>query len=192
MREPEPETIARAKAGALAAFEELVRAAQADVWRFAYHLTRDRAAADDVTQETFLRAYRAIGSYGGQSRFGSWLLRIAHNCAVDHHRRNRREVPVETAPVVQEDQAATGVGRAELRAQIHGALRALRLELREPFVLIEALGYTYRETALILGVPVGTVKSRVHRARALLIDALGLQDAAGERDPSLASRGSPA
>jgi RNA polymerase sigma-70 factor, ECF subfamily len=191
VREPEPETIARAKAGALAAFEELVRAAQADVWRFAYHLTRDRAAADDVTQETFLRAYRGIGSYGGQSRFGSWLLRIAHNCAVDHHRRNRREMPVETAPVVQEDQAAAGVGRAELRAQIHGALRALPLELREPFVLIEALGYTYRETALILGVPVGTVKSRVHRARALLAHALGLQEATG-RDRTLASRGSPA
>ena len=71
MREPEPETIRRARAGDLRAFESLVREYQGDVWRFAYHLTRNRTAAEDVTQEAFLRAYRGLDSYKGQAKFRS-------------------------------------------------------------------------------------------------------------------------
>jgi RNA polymerase sigma-70 factor (ECF subfamily) len=171
VREPEPETIGRAQAGDLRAFESLVRDCQADVWRFAFHLTHNRFTADDVTQETFLRVFRAIGTYrGGQSKFSSWLLRIARNSATDLYRRTRRED-------LREDPAASGktpvaASGPEDRVRIEAAIRRLPDDLREPFVMIEVLGYDYREASAILDVKLGTVKSRMHRARAALIAAL--------------------
>ena len=91
MQEPDPETIRRAQAGDLECFEALVRGCQADAWRLAYHLTRDRTAADDVTQEAFLRVFRAIGSYRGEHQFASWLLRIVRNCVTDSYQRIKRD-----------------------------------------------------------------------------------------------------
>jgi RNA polymerase sigma-70 factor (ECF subfamily) len=89
VQDPDPRVLARARAGDAAAFEELVRTYQADVFRFAWHLTRDRTAAEDVTQDAFLRAYRFLGSYRGDSKFSSWLLRITRNCAMDALRRQK-------------------------------------------------------------------------------------------------------
>src|SRR6266566_8531166 len=77
MRDLDPRTLERARAGDLHAFEELVRAYQAEVFRFAWHLTRDRSLAEDVTQETFLRTFRFMGGFRGEQRFGSWLFSIA-------------------------------------------------------------------------------------------------------------------
>jgi RNA polymerase sigma-70 factor, ECF subfamily len=178
VREPEPETIDRAKKGDLRAFESLVRDYQADVWRFAYHLTRNRATAEDVTQEAFLKAYRGLGSYKGQAKFTSWLLRIVRNCAVDAYRKTRKETPTER----QQERAdrPSPSPAAEERVRINQAIRRLPLSLREPFVTIEVLGYSYQEAAVILGLRVGTVKSRMHRARAALIESLTDREAAGE------------
>ena len=172
MREPEPDTIRRAQAGDLAAFESLVRDYQADAWRFAYHLTHDRSTADDVTQEAFVRAFRAIRTYRGDWKFTAWLLRIVRNCAFDAYRRTRRE----RHAAWTELPAATG-GPSEDRLRIAQAVRALPDALREPFVVIEVLGYTYQEAATILGVKIGTLKSRMHRARAALMRELGDADA---------------
>lgn len=181
MREPEPETIDRARKGDLRAFESLVRDYQADVWRFAYHLTGNRATAEDVTQEAFLRAYRALSSYKGQAKFTSWFLRIVRNCAVDAYRKTRKETPSAERP----DQEATAdrttpSPMAEERVRINDAIRRLPMPLREPFVVIEVLGYTYQEASVILGMRIGTVKSRMHRARAALIETLSDREAAGE------------
>jgi RNA polymerase sigma-70 factor, ECF subfamily len=177
VREPEPETVGRARAGDLRAFESLVRSCQADVWRFAYHLTRNRASADDLTQETFLRMFRALGSYrGDRAKFSSWLLRITRNCATDLYRKSRREEPRDDV-----GSAAVGPGGSpEDRLQIWEAIQALPPDLREPFVVIEVLGYDYREASTILEVKVGTLKSRMHRARSALIRSLGTQEATGE------------
>jgi len=184
VREPEPETIRRARAGDLRAFESLVRDYQADVWRFAYHLTHNRALAEDVTQEAFIRAYRALQSYRGQAKFTSWLLRIVRNCAIDAYRKTRRETPVaehaEADLDLDRDRSAT-TSAADERARIHDAIRRLPDSLREPFVVIEVLGFSYQEASVILGVRVGTVKSRMHRARAALMLALSEEEeAAGE------------
>ncbi|MFN2590274.1 MAG: RNA polymerase sigma factor [Actinomycetota bacterium] len=180
MREPEPETVGRAQAGDLRAFELLVRDCQADLWRFAYHLTGSRATADDVTQEAFLRAFRAIATYrGGESKFSSWLLRIARNAATDLYRRTRREEPRDDLGVVGRDRSPPSES-PEDRVRIGAAIRALPTALREPFVMIEVLGFDYREAAAILQVKLGTVKSRMHRARARLIEALGSEDLADE------------
>ncbi len=191
MREPEPDTIRRAQAGDLRAFESLVRAYQGDAWRFAYHLTRNRAAADDVTQEAFVRAFRAIASYRGEWKFTAWLLRIVRNCAIDVHRRARREerllgevvaaLPRDRRPGGSEG-GSTGVpgSGSEDRLRIAQALRDLPEVLREPFVVIEVLGFSYAEAATILSVKVGTLKSRMHRARAHLMRSLGEAEAADE------------
>jgi RNA polymerase sigma-70 factor, ECF subfamily len=179
--EPEPETIGRARGGDLRAFESLVRDYQADLWRFAYHLTRDRAMAEDVTQEAFLRAFRAIGFYRGQAKFSSWLLRIARNCAIDAYRKTRRETPVadhDELPAI--DPGSRAPGTSEDRMRIDQAIRGLPMSLREPFVVIEVLGFNYREASAILGTRIGTVKSRMHRARSLLIRELSEGEVAGE------------
>ena len=175
MREPEPETIARARNGDLSAFEEIVRAYQADVWRFAYHLTHSRATADDVSQDAFIRAWRALGTFRGDTKFTNWLLRITRNCAVDAYRRTRRETPTEEVRT----QGVAARPMSEDRLQLQAAIRSLPAHLRDPFVVIEVLGFDYREASAILGVKNGTLKSRMFRARAALVHALG-EEAAGE------------
>ena len=180
MRDPDPDTIRRAQGGDLEAFELLVRACQGDAWRYAYHLTRDRSLAEDVTQEAFVRAFRSLRTFRAQSRFASWLLRIVHNCAVDAQLRARRDrvLAERAAEGVRETPAP--VGSAEDRLRLQEAVDLLPGKLRQPFVLIEILGFDYRETADVLGVPVGTLKSRMHRARAALIRSLAPEEAADE------------
>jgi RNA polymerase sigma-70 factor, ECF subfamily len=175
VREPEPEIIRRAQAGDLEAFETLVRGAQADAFRFAFHLTGDRGLAEDVTQEAFLRAYRALRSFHGEAKFSSWLLRIVRNCAVDAYRKTRREV---TASIEREDPAAPAPSDDRLR--IAEAIRRLPMELREPFVAIEILGFNYAEASAILHIKTGTLKSRMYRARLRLMRALADDEAAHE------------
>jgi RNA polymerase sigma-70 factor, ECF subfamily len=175
VREPEPSIIARARGGDLAAFEELVRLSQADVWRFAYHLTHSRATADDVSQEAFIRAWRALGTFRSETKFTNWLLRITRNCAVDAYRRSRRETPAEE---VREHTPAPRP-MSEDRVRLQAAIRSLPMHLREPFVVIEILGFDYREASAILGVKNGTLKSRMFRARAALAQSLG-EEAVGE------------
>ncbi|MBI4259773.1 MAG: sigma-70 family RNA polymerase sigma factor [Actinobacteria bacterium] len=172
MQDPDPRVLARARAGDVLAFEDLVRAYQGDVWRFAYHLTRDRVMAEDVTQEAFLRAYRFLGSFRGEARFTSWLLRIVRNCGMDALRRQASQRARQPAPGPP---ATDPAARAELDEAIGGLVE----DHRQPFLLIEVFGLSYREAADVLRLPVGTVKSRMHRARLALVRALSDQEEAG-------------
>jgi RNA polymerase sigma-70 factor (ECF subfamily) len=169
VNDPDPRTLARAREGDLGAFEDLVRAYQGDVWRFAYHFTRDRALADDVTQEAFLRAFRFLRGFRGDSRFTSWLFRIARNCAVDLIRD--RNVHVERV-----GPASGQPTDPQARVELHAALDAVSAEHREPFLLVEVFGLSYQEAADVLGVRVGTIKSRMHRARRAMMDALAVEE----------------
>ncbi len=175
MQDPDPRTLIRAREGDLSAFEDLVRAYQGDLWRFAYSYTRDRALAEDVTQEAFLRAYRFLGSFRGDSKFSSWLFRIARNCALDliHARKGQEERALRAPdPIGPTDPIA--------RLELQTALGAVSEDHREPFLLIEVFGLSYQETADVLHVKVGTVKSRMHRARAAMMGALAVEEDAGE------------
>jgi RNA polymerase sigma-70 factor (ECF subfamily) len=172
VHDPDPRTLARAREGDLGAFEELVRQYQADVWRFAQHFTRDRALAEDVTQEAFLRAFRFLGSFRGDAKFTSWLFRIARNCAMDAIRS--RTVHLEKDPP-----PPAGPTDPQARLELHTALAAVSEDHREPFLLIEVFGLSYQEAADVLGVRVGTVKSRMHRARKAMMDALAVEEDAG-------------
>jgi RNA polymerase sigma-70 factor, ECF subfamily len=175
VREPEPEVVARAAAGDLAAFEELVRASQGHVYRFVLHIVRNRATAEDVTQEAFLHAFRALPRFRGASKFTTWLYRIARNAAVDAMRRGAHQRRL--AERMEPPDPAPDPG---LRAAVREAVDDLPPELREPFVLIEVFGLSYREASKVLGVPQGTLKSRMFRARRLLMTALEAEERADE------------
>jgi RNA polymerase sigma-70 factor (ECF subfamily) len=172
VHDPDPRTLARAREGDLGAFEDLVRRYQADVWRFAYHFTRDRALAEDVTQEAFLRAFRFIKGFRGDSKFTSWLFRIARNCAMDAIKARKVHFEKEQPPPL-------GPTDPQARVELQTALAAVSEEHREPFLLIEVFGLSYQETADVLGVRVGTVKSRMHRARKAMMGALAMEEDAG-------------
>lgn len=173
LREPEPDIVARARGGDLGAFEELVRTHQADVYRLALKLVRDRPTAEDVTQEAFLRAFRSFRRFRGQAKFSTWMFRITRNCAVDAIRRRERLRRTDREAVADEEIHPD----PSLRAGLERAIASLPQELREPFVLIEVMGLSYAEASKVLSVVGGTLKSRMHRARRLLIAAIEEVDA---------------
>ncbi len=153
-----------------------MRGHQADVYRLALRLVRDRPTAEDVTQEAFIHAYRSLGRFRGQSKFSTWLFRITRNCAVDAIRRRERQRRRDRAVAPEEEPFQDPT----LRAVIEQAVEGLPHELREAFVLIEVFGLSYRETGTVLGVLAGTLKSRMHRARKLLAAALAEEEDTGE------------
>jgi RNA polymerase sigma-70 factor, ECF subfamily len=162
--EPEPAVIRAAAAGDLGAFEQLVRAYQQHVWRFLRRLLGDAASAEDVAQETFLRVFRRLPTFTFDAKFSTWVFQIARNAGIDELRSRQRRArlaslvpPPDTPPTAP-----------EARAEAEAALASLPVELREAVVLVEVLGLRYREVARVLGVPEGTVKSRVFGARSRL------------------------
>ena len=158
MDEPDPATVAAAKAGDLAAFEVLVRTYQAPVWRFLRHLLGDGDLAEDVTQETFVRVHRKLGSFDGRSRFSTWLFQVARNAGIDAVRSRSRRARLP-------EHGAGPASSPELRHELGAALASLTTDLREALLVVEVLGLGYADAGRLLGVPEGTVKSRVHRAR---------------------------
>lgn len=164
MDEPDPRVIRAAAAGDEAAFTALVRSAQPHVWRFLRHLLGDDELAADVTQDTFVRVHRSLGRFRHQARFSTWLFTIARNAAVDEQRRGARRQRLQHA--VAPPRAAPD---ASLGTEVRAALASLSPRLREAFVLVEVFGQPYQDAAEILGVPTGTVKSRVFRARLELV-----------------------
>jgi RNA polymerase sigma-70 factor, ECF subfamily len=161
-------TAARGDRVALAAF---VRHTQPEVWRVCTRLS-DHGEADDLTQEVYLRAIPALARFRGDSSARTWLLQIArHVCADDVRRRTRRRALVERITrrhVPGDADAQDRTGEIELDA----AVAALGQERRAAFVLTQVAGLSYAEAAEVEGVPVGTIRSRVSRARSDLVDLL--------------------
>jgi RNA polymerase sigma-70 factor (ECF subfamily) len=159
-----------ARSGDAAAQAALVRATQADVWRFAAALV-DPGTADDLTQETYLRAFKALPSFEGRSSVRTWLLGIARRACADHLRAvvRRRRLDARLAA-----QACTELpaGDPAHRLSTHDLLAALSEERRTAFVLTQVVGLSYAEAAAVEQVPVGTIRSRVARARDELIAAV--------------------
>ncbi|MGW4497921.1 sigma-70 family RNA polymerase sigma factor [Micromonospora sp. NPDC004336] len=148
-----------------------VRLTQAEVWRFAAALV-DPDSADDLTQETYLRAFRALPAFEGRSSARTWLLGIARRACADHLRTvvRRRRLDERLAADARRDRShpdpAGQLGAADL-------VRRLPAERRGAFVLTQLLGLSYAEAAAVEGVPVGTIRSRVARARNDLVEAVG-------------------
>jgi RNA polymerase sigma-70 factor (ECF subfamily) len=165
------EVALRARRGDASAAAAFVRATQADVWRLCAHLG-STADADDLTQDTYARAFASLHRFVGRSSARTWLLSIARRACADAVRsaqRDRRHPVVGARPV--DDPAAS----VSVRALIAG----LEPERREAFVLTQVVGLSYAEAADVCSCPVGTIRSRVARARADLVDALGGQSRTG-------------
>lgn len=159
-------------------WEEIVREHSARVYRLAYRLTGNKQDAEDLTQETFIRVFRSLSSYT-PGTFEGWLHRITTNLFLDGARRKKR-IRMEAMGDDDGHVADTGdFGRPErgyehanLDEDVQKALDALRPEYRAAVVLCDIEGLSYEEIAVTLGVKLGTVRSRIHRARAQLRDAL--------------------
>jgi RNA polymerase sigma-70 factor, ECF subfamily len=175
--EADPRLIAAAVQGDRDAFSSIVRVYQARVLRYLQRLLGDRTLAEDVAQEVFLRCYRALPRYGAEGKFSTWLFGIAHNAGVDAIRQRAR---------VRRTTAALRPRRAQqpdpsVRVELAEALEQLPPKLRAALLVVEVLGLKYREAADVLGVPEGTVKSRVSHARERIVawyaDDAGANDA---------------
>jgi RNA polymerase sigma-70 factor (ECF subfamily) len=147
------------------AFGELVRRHQDFVYGAALRVVRNPVVAQDLAQETFVRAYRALSDFRGQAQVRSWLYRIATNLALNAVTRRREfptdEIPERRAPSEPERQAEL----AELRKHLTAVIEALPDDLREPLVLRELRGMSYLAIAEELGLPLNTVRTRILRAR---------------------------
>ena len=169
----EPAVIARAAAGDRLAFTQLMEHYQSACYGLAWRLLSDADQAADATQDAFIHAYRAIGSYRG-GIFRSWLLRITANASYDILRRAQRRPssplpdPEEGAPELPDIDAVNPVAEAaksELYRHLEVALRRLPEDQRTAVVLCDVYGMDYNEVAAMTKSALGTVKSRIHRGR---------------------------
>jgi RNA polymerase sigma-70 factor, ECF subfamily len=161
---------AHAAAGDRTAFAALVRSTQRDVMRFLGSLA-DRREVEDLTQETFLRAFRALPRFAGRSTVRTWLFAIAKRVAADavrHASSRPRLITVSDWHSMPE----TGWVRFEEEHALHDLVAGLRPERREAFVITQIAGLSYADAAEICGCPVGTIRSRVARAREDLVVAM--------------------
>ncbi|WP_407285009.1 sigma-70 family RNA polymerase sigma factor [Streptomyces sp. BP-8] len=173
--------LAAARTGDRAAIERFIRATHRDVWRFVAHLSGDAEGADDLTQETYLRALTSLPGFAGRSSARTWLLSIARRVVVDRHRSAAsRPRIINTADWQRAADRAQprGLPGFEERVALLDLLEALDAARREAFVLTQVLGLPYAEAATAAGCPIGTVRSRVARAREDLTALLRAAEAA--------------
>jgi RNA polymerase sigma-70 factor (ECF subfamily) len=163
------------------ALGRLVEGSYEQVWRLCARLV-DEQCADDLAQDVFLRAVRALPRFRAEAAARTWLLAIARNTCMDELRtrtRRRRRDATLAAGVVVRDQTASDPGQ---EVAVADALDRLTPERREAFVLTQMLGLTYKEAAEVCACPAGTIRSRVARARADLLRAISV---AGSRHQSV-------
>jgi RNA polymerase sigma-70 factor (ECF subfamily) len=170
------------------AFRELLTRYERPVFSLIYRMVRDRTLAEDLAQEAFIRAFNAIGTYKTSYKFSNWILKIANNHTIDHLRKRkldtvsidgsphaRTQEEVERSRVVIESRDETPeefVEHRELGSQIEAAIGELREEYRTVIVLRHVEGYAYDEIADVMDLPLGTVKTYLHRARGELRKSL--------------------
>ena len=193
--DPDEVSLAAARAGDRRALDDLLRRHQPRLWAVCRRLTGSDADADDAAQNALIAIGRALPSFDGRSRFGTWAYRIAVNASLDELRRRRRRadpgLPGDadlSGPGSGPELIATTVGpeSAALTADVDAALRRLPPDFRAAVVLRDLCGLDYAEIAEILGVPTGTVRSRISRGRSALAPLLsaGNSDDARRRPTS--------
>ena len=174
-----------ARGGSEDAFRQLVERFERPVFSLVVRMVRDRATAEDLTQEAFVKAYRKLRTYDPERKFSSWLFKIAHNATIDHLRRRDLEtVPLDPgggddetpslARVLPDEGRgpAVAAGRGQLAEALEAAVGRLRPEYREVVLLRFSEGLGYEEIAEVAELPLGTVKTYLHRARKELMAIL--------------------
>ena len=166
----------RAQRGDPEAFEQLMSPLEQMIWRVCWHYTGDREAASDCGQETMIRIWRSLDKYRGDCAFETWVYRIAANCCIDALRKAKRTRSESIEPLKEQGfdppdpKAGTEeqVLKAEEQQELRAAISQLPEEQQEALILTQLEGMPYEVAAEKLGVSVGTIKSRVNRARAKL------------------------
>lgn len=185
---PDADLAALAKQGRESAFRELVRRYDRPVFSLIYRMVRDREIAEDLAQDTFIKVLNNIDRYRPEFKLSSWLFKIANNVAIDHLRKRQLEtVSMEGSPhaataaeveatsfeiAAEQESPLDEMEARELGSSIERAIAALRPEYRSCIMLRHVEGRSYEEIAAILDLPLGTVKTYIHRARHELRDAL--------------------
>lgn len=180
--------VALAREGREAAYRELIRRYERPVFSLILRMVRDRQLAEDLAQETFIKALNAIASYRPEFKFSSWIFKIANNAAIDHLRRRELDTlsidgaphatsadDIEATALQVGDRSETPLAELEARelgSAIERAIGRLRPEYRSCIMLRHVEGMAYEEIAQLLDLPLGTVKTYIHRARHELRDML--------------------
>jgi RNA polymerase sigma-70 factor (ECF subfamily) len=172
------ELVSTAATGVEGSFEELVRRYQRPISSYVYRMVGDYESALDLTQEIFIKVYGSLSRYRAEFKFSTWIYKIAHNCAVDHLRRNagrersllagfegdQYELPIESGSLSPEQESE----RRERRVEIEFVVRSLPAAYRELIALRHSQDLTYEEIVEVTGLPLGTVKNRLFRAREMM------------------------
>jgi RNA polymerase sigma-70 factor (ECF subfamily) len=185
---PDADVVALAQQGRDSAFRELIRRYERPVFSLIYRMVRDRELAEDLAQDTFIKVLNHIDKYRPEFKLSSWLFKIANNAAIDHLRRRQLDtVSIDGSPhaqtadaveatrfdvVDQQESALDEMEARELGASIEKAIAGLRPEYRSCIMLRHVEGRSYEEIAATLDLPLGTVKTYIHRARHELREAL--------------------
>ena len=185
---PDANVVALAQQGRESAYRELIRRYERPVFSLVFRMVRDRATAEDLAQETFIKVLNNIDRYVPEFKFSSWLFKIANNLAIDHLRRRQlptismhgapdattaSRIEATTFDVPSDGESALDELEArELGTAIEKAIASLRPEYRSCIMLRHVEGRSYEEIAATLDLPLGTVKTYIHRARHELRKAL--------------------
>jgi RNA polymerase sigma-70 factor, ECF subfamily len=186
---PDADVVALAQHGREPAFREIIRRYERPLFSLIYRMVRDRETAEELTQDTFLKALNHIDRYRADFKLSSWLFKIGNNVAIDHLRKRRlatvsvsgaphaaSEAEVEATSFEIASSAPSALDRLESRelgSAIERAIAALRPEYRSCILMRHVEGRSYEEIATTLDLPLGTVKTYIHRARLELRRALG-------------------
>jgi RNA polymerase sigma-70 factor, ECF subfamily len=185
--EPDAQLVRLCIRGDGPSWEELVRRHTRRVYNLCYRFTGNSAAAEDLSQEVFIRVYRTLTSYQStQGAFATWLTSVTRNLLVDHYRRTRRDRltdSIDSMPRFEQQPSPTRTPdrlaqATELSAQVQQGLAKLSPELREAVILRDLQGLEYAEIRAVLQVPEGTVKSRINRGRielARILEEMGVR-----------------
>jgi len=178
--------VERAKRGDVEAFEQLIGQHQKTVYNIAYRLTGNHEDASDVAQEAFIRAYSSLAEFRGDSSFATWLYRIVNNACLDELRKRKRQrltyidesVTMDDGEMSRQiadtaDGPEQALERVEIQRAVQESISTLDDEYRVVLVMRDIQGYSYNEIAESLGINLGTVKSRLNRARNALKEKFG-------------------
>lgn len=184
-REWDQVLVDRAKQGERQAFDQLVSKYQRRLLRLLVRIVHDPAEAEDVVQETFIKAYRGLRHFRGDAAFYTWLYRIGVNTAKNHLARLARRAPTATGTDAEQADAQersellhdistpeSMLASKQIAETVNAAIDALPLELRTAIVLREIEGLSYEEIADVMACPIGTVRSRIFRAREVVAERL--------------------
>ena len=181
----EQDLVRRSQEGDTQAFAALLRLVDDDMRGLVFHITGSQAATDDVLQDAYLKAFRSLPRFRHDASFGTWMHRIVHNTCIDWHRAMQR-IPVPTAEPDFDRGALQATGGRDhgemvvLRQDLQQALTELSAEQYAVVALIEGEGRSYRDVADLLDIDMGTVASRLNRAKKALRHSLTRTDMTGD------------